>query len=384
MPEKRRVCVAMNMDWPLKRYYEPFAGIQKFAEEQGDWELIWDHYPEVAIKKKKNKCYDGIIGRITEDSYANAQTYNIPLVNLWRHCPLENIPSVFMNEISAGEAVAKYLLRNGFRTIINIDIKGLPTSKDFYAGIERGVKNYQCNLEQHLLSLDFSSSAEEWERAQDLIEACSQYWKPPLAIASSSSNLGAMISTKCQDLGFKIPDDIALIVSENDSTYCEKIHPHITSLETFHGKQGYEAAKMLNNLMQGEKLKSNVVWIEPGSIIPRESTDTYAVDDEIVKVALRFIVENSHKNIQVNDIVDQVPVTRRSLERRFLSAIGHSLLDEIHRLQVLSLKRMLLESDDKINKLVNKAGFSSPLHMRRIFLKNTGMTPSEYRSEYKN
>ena len=122
----------------------------------------------------------------------------------------------------------------------------------------------------------------------------------------------------------------------------------------------------------------------PGNVITRESTDTYAVDDPAVQKALRFIADNFHKNIQVLDIVDQLSISRRSLELRFSKIVGHSINEEINRLKINALKRLLVEENDKINVLHKKVGYSSPQHMRRVFKKVTGMSPGEFQQEHKN
>ena len=71
------------------------------------------------------------------------------------------------------------------------------------------------------------------------------------------------------------------------------------------------------------------------------------------------------------------------MEIRFQKAVGHSIVDEINRLRITTLKRLLIETEEKINRLYREVGFSSPLHMRRVFSKYTGMTPGEFRSAAK-
>ena len=66
-------------------------------------------------------------------------------------------------------------------------------------------------------------------------------------------------------------------------------------------------------------------------------------------------------------------------EMRFHKAVGHSIVDEINRMRITTLKRLLVESDAKINTLFRDCGFSSPLHLRRVFFKYTNMTPGEFR-----
>lgn len=47
--------------------------------------------------------------------------------------------------------------------------------------------------------------------------------------------------------------------------------------------------------------------LPPQCLIIRESTDFYAVDDELVTQALRYIAANSHRDINVDDRFEPVP-----------------------------------------------------------------------------
>lgn len=138
---------------------------------------------------------------------------------------------------------------------------------------------------------------------------------------------------------------------------------------------------MMDLMLQGKELPERHIVLPPENMTQRESTDTYAVDDQIVKEALRFIADNFNRSLQIVDVVAQVPLARRTLEERFKKVVGSTIIDEINRHRVTSLKRLLLETDLNINKLHGRLGFSCPQHMRRVFEKSRGMTPGEYRSK---
>jgi LacI family transcriptional regulator len=167
----------------------------------------------------------------------------------------------------------------------------------------------------------------------------------------------------------------------NGVIYCEGHSPKISSINLDNFKIGYEAAKMMDLMLQGKELPERHIVLPPENMTQRESTDTYAVDDQIVKEALRFIADNFNRSLQIVDVVAQVPLARRTLEERFKKVVGSTIIDEINRHRVTSLKRLLLETDLNINKLHGRLGFSCPQHMRRVFEKSRGMTPGEYRSK---
>ena len=70
---------------------------------------------------------------------------------------------------------------------------------------------------------------------------------------------------------------------------------------------------------------------------PSESTDPLSdknrqvvtVDDWLVEDALRLIWDQSKSDLTVKDLEQQLPVTRRHLERRFRGVLGHTIHDEV-------------------------------------------------------
>lgn len=386
MENRRKVAVALNLDWPIRRYHDLFKGIQEYATKHTDWTLVPDHLPDIALKESGNDSphYIGIIGRIKRSAYEEGKRLNVPMVNTWASNEIASIPTIIPDYEAVGFMAAKHLLKRGFRNFVQIDYYNDGSVAPFSRGVQKAIAPHHFNFKQYLISRDVELERELWVKFQKDFSTWTSEWNFPLAVCSSNSCLAPKISTRCLEHGFKIPEDIAIATAGNELAYCETHRPHISAVDVNYHKIGYHAAKMLHKQMEGIELESNRVLFPVQDFIARESTDTYAVEDTYVKTALRFIADNVHRNIQVLDIVEHVPIARRSLEIRFKKAMGRSIMDEINRLRILNAKRMLIESNLKINKLHEIVGFSTPLHMRRIFSKHTGMTPGQYRKSVVN
>ena len=85
--------------------------------------------------------------------------------------------------------------------------------------------------------------------------------------------------------------------------------------------------------MKGEKPSQNEFLIPPQGITLRESSDTLAVEDPIVVRALQMIREQACEGISVQQLIDELQISRSSLERRFQKSIRHSPQNEIRRVQ---------------------------------------------------
>ncbi len=105
------------------------------------------------------------------------------------------------------------------------------------------------------------------------------------------------------------------------------------------------------------------------------------VEDRMVAEAVRYIWNHSHRPMTVTDVVSSLPVTRRSLERRFHKAVGHTILDEITRCRIERVKRMLEETDLPIKRIAATVGFSNPQRMTKVFHRLEGVSPTTYRQQ---
>ena len=65
------------------------------------------------------------------------------------------------------------------------------------------------------------------------------------------------------------------------------------------------------------------------------------IDDTTVLAALEYIWTRSHRPLSVNDVARQLTVSRRTLDRKFASIIGRSVLDEINLCRIGRAKRLL-------------------------------------------
>jgi len=118
---------------------------------------------------------------------------------------------------------------------------------------------------------------------------------------------------------------------------------------------------------------------EADSIEPATQPFAGVVQDRMVAEAIRFIWNHTQKNMTVNQVVSALPVSRRSLERRFQNVLGHTLLEEITRCRVERAKHLLEETDAPLKSIASQVGFSSVQRMAKVFRRSVGVPPATYR-----
>lgn len=105
------------------------------------------------------------------------------------------------------------------------------------------------------------------------------------------------------------------------------------------------------------------------------------MSDIVVAKALDFIRNNVNKQIQVSDVAESVSVSRRELERRFKKNLNNSIHQEIKRVKVRLITKMLLETSDTISEIAAKLGFVDVNHIARYFRDVEGISLIDYRKK---
>jgi AraC-like DNA-binding protein len=101
--------------------------------------------------------------------------------------------------------------------------------------------------------------------------------------------------------------------------------------------------------------------------------------DPIVDVAMDFIWSQSHNQIGVPDVARHTGVNRRTLERRFRTVTGSTVLNEIQRCRISRAELLLRETDEPIKYVIGRAGFASYQQLRQAFRKHFSLSPESYR-----
>ena len=119
-------------------------------------------------------------------------------------------------------------------------------------------------------------------------------------------------------------------------------------------------------------------------VVERRSTQASAVDDPDVAAALDFIHHHAAEPIGVDDIVDQLQMSRRALELKFRDVTGRTPHHELQRVRLHRAQRLLLETDLPIPKVATAAGYGSGAYLAQVFQKQVGKTPAQYRKDHRS
>jgi transcriptional regulator GlxA family with amidase domain len=105
--------------------------------------------------------------------------------------------------------------------------------------------------------------------------------------------------------------------------------------------------------------------------------------DELV-AKTQLCIENSYnKAATVEDILQQIPASRRNIERRFKLATGNTLIEYLQKTRIEVAKKLLEQTNQSILEIMLNSGYNDLKAFRQLFKKSSGMTPKDYRDKFK-
>lgn len=378
-PKIPRVALVIDVDWPYKHHQGILSGILEYARPRG-WRCEFTPFLGLATAAKED-VYDGIIGRATHQLQRYARKRSIPAVNVWVNSPARNMPNVLPDKFAAGELSAAHFISRGHRRFGFLGQLADANSRLLLEGFSKSLKAHRYPILQHWIK-GLPVNAADWRKFQELVRRWMEEWSYPIAILCTTDPLARYFADICVRVGLRIPQDVAIMSIGNTDITCEMCEPRLSSVEHGFERVGAQAAALLEEMMHGQRLAPSTTLIAPAGIVTRTSTDAFAVQDPEVEKALRVIQELSQSPVRVADVLEAVPLSRRTLERRFREVLGCSIHDEITRAYLERAKHLLVSTRDPLKWIATRAGFSSPQRLSRVFREIEKVTPQEYRRSH--
>ena len=360
-------------------------GIANYERTHGPWIAFVDDQAVSATDPTWlfQKEWDGVIcGPTTAAIATKCRQRRIPLVDLSdrpdRHA---GAPKIRPDNVGVGHTGAEHFFDKGFRHFGFCGFANTSWAQERRAGFVEAVKlaGYTCDV----LETDYPGKvAPDWSSAQETeIIAWLRRLPRPVAVMACNDLRAIQIIHACQHAGIVVPEEVAVLGANNESSRCELCHPPLSSVAINAHRIGYRAAELLSDSMAGRAVPTKEELVEPLHIVTRRSTDVLAIDDPKVALALNFIREHACSGLQVDAVVKHVHVSRSILERRFRRFLGRSPQAEIRHAQIQRAKQLLAETDRSIAEIAELTAFEYPEYLCVVFKRLVGQTPREYREK---
>jgi len=237
----------------------------------------------------------------------------------------------------------------------------------------------------HIIPAPASQTHEQdWQQsAQQLGEHLKRLPKP-LGILCFSDEWGLKVLEACQRVGLSVPEDVAVLGINNNTLVCESLSTPLSSVMLDMEAWAYEACRMLDAVMDGKPAPKGLTPFPTGGVVTRRSTDVVATDHPEVAKAVKFIAESYHKPIGVDDVVEATRMTRPGLKRAFSRHLRRSIREEIQRVRVRHIKRLLTETDYTLETIAKEVGLAGARQLHQTFDRVETLTPRQYRLQHRD
>jgi LacI family transcriptional regulator len=380
MSTSRRVAVlaGSSIGWREKL----MRGIAGYSNERGHWHVYTaPEGTEASLFFSESYRWDGLIVRVIDSREARrVMKLGVPAVSVGSaRVASSTLPRVKVNDealtkLAVGHFVAAGLREFGYCSWFARS--GDDRGPAFAAQLRE--QGYGCNFYSDFTGLKPSSP---WQSRQRDLARWVRGLPKPVGILTWNPDVGCQVVEACNRAEVEVPQDAAVITADDDPMKCELSRPTISAIEIPAVRIGYEAAQLLDRMMDGQLPPEAPLLIEPAGIVTvRQSSNTSSLPDRDVHLAVQFIREHAAEGINMEQVAARLAVSRRWLERHFDEVLGHSPHEELQRCRLELAKRMLLESDLDAAQIATASGFASSSYFNSFFRRRTGLTPLQFRN----
>lgn len=114
-------------------------------------------------------------------------------------------------------------------------------------------------------------------------------------------------------------------------------------------------------------------------LMKKMGVDQRSNDTDVFKSALNYLSEHALEPCSIDELCQAISISRSQLYRIFIKHMGKSPMQYILHQRITRSCYYLENSQMSINEISYAVGYSDPLYYSRIFRKNMGCSPSQYR-----
>ena len=359
-------------------------GMVRYSKENGPWQFyripsdsrLGKSREELVVEWARKWKADAIIGRWDENKFNLLQSLNIPIVlqnNRSRRDVYSNLTGDYE---STGRQAAQYFRRKLFTNFAFFGVKDVIWSQERAKGFREEVEAAHCS---------YYSYEEAPDPGDDRMEAVAWLKSLPshTALFCCDDAHALFVTETCRMAGIRIPEDVAVLGVDDDDLICEISDPPISSIQLDVEHGGYMTCKYLHQQILEHRKQPFNVAISSIGIKERASTSASNISDPQVLKIVRYIDSSYNTDIKIEDILNLVPMSRRSVEMRFRKATGMTMYQYLLSVRVEHLAYLMSATDRPYADVAYEVGFRDFGNVSRTFRKFKGCTPAEYRKKYR-
>jgi two-component system, response regulator YesN len=140
-------------------------------------------------------------------------------------------------------------------------------------------------------------------------------------------------------------------------------------------KFSYSNFDKLYNFDETKKYLTDIYY----SIIEYNANNKSQTYSYIISKSMDFIKQNYHNNITLEDVANNVEISKSYLSLLFKQETGINFTTFLTNYRIEMAKKLLISSNDKIYEIAGKVGFENPYYFSKVFRGITGMTCKDFK-----
>jgi LacI family transcriptional regulator len=357
-------------------------GISRYQRTNRPWSIFLERREIDSVRPRWLETWrgDGILARWSSPDVVEQLHEIAPaIVDLsGRRSPF-GVRRIHCDDHAIGRLAAEHLLERGLLSFGFCGYEG-----EFWASRRRdgfvsalADAGSSCQVyESHWHGLSARTISDDLHSLESWLESL----RKPVGVMACNDMQGIEVLDGCRSIGLKVPVDVAVIGVDDDTLLCGLCDPPLSSVMPNTTHIGYDAASVLDSLMQGQEPEITERLIAPLGVATRLSTDVLAIEDTSFASAMKFIHDHACHGINVDDVLRSVPLSRMSLERRFRKYLGRSPHAEIRAVQLARAKQLLIETDHPIHRIAQLVGIEHAEYFNVLFKRLAGQPPGQFRA----
>ncbi len=361
--------------------------VVRYAREVGPWafyrmplyfrELYGD---EGVVEWAKKWGADAIIAQFSDIDLSVLNQLNIPIIVQNYKERSSGISNLTGDYFGTGVIAANFFLHKGYKSFAYYGLTDTVWGRERGEGFKKIVSNkgyevYEFNNRKRVPS-------EKWSFDVEQVSRWLLSLPKPIALFACDDYYALQITEVCKMYDISIPEEIAVLGVDNDKLLCNISDPQLSSIELDIENGGYETGKLLHQFIEKKIIAPVDIIIKPVRIVPRASTERFAVSDRHIEQLLQYIDNNYQNPLSVDELTQIIPFSRRVLEKKFKRETGTSVYQYLLDLRIEKFADLLITTDLPLIEAATRSGFTDYKNISRIFTKAKEMTPLQYRKRF--
>ncbi|VBB48557.1 Transcriptional regulator [uncultured Paludibacter sp.] len=346
----------------LPSYYKTLYGKQGIVNWAKEWEA------------------DAFIAQWDHEGTNLLSELNIPIILQNYKSRSEYFSNLTGDYIGTGRMAAQFFAKKKFTNFAFYGNKNAVWSREraegYFSEVQKLGGNYYY-FETEILN------EENWSSSHIELDTWLLSLPKPIGLFACDDSFALQVSEICKINNIDIPNEIALLGVDNDELICTLSDPPISSIVLDVERGGYEAGRLIHQLIKKEKTNPFNITVKPTRIELRKSTEKYNISNEYIAKVVDYIEKNFEEDILIKELTSMVPLSRRNLETKFKKEMGISIYQFLLNCRIERYAYLLATTDCSLLDIALECGFNDSKNISRIFKKFKECTPIEYRQKFK-